>query len=122
MMSMLLGKGSNLVQHMKGMVADRQSEVGQVLWKCASYRALSQRSADLSGQIRDILDEKGQAIFTQYAEVEGLRFGQEAEETYLMGLRDGLALSEIIANPEDKTLYRMVEEKKEEEDASPGQG
>lgn len=121
MMSMLLGKGSNLVQHIKGMVADRQSEVGQVIWKCTSYRALSQRSADLSGQVQELLDEKGQALFTQYDEVEGLRFGQEAEETYLMGLRDGLALAELISNPGNKTIYRMVEEK-EEEDASPGQG
>lgn len=113
---MFMNNLGGFIPLMQTMVTDRLGEVSQVLWKCDHYKALAQQSTELFQKIKERLDKEDLDMFAQYSDVEGLKLAQEAEETYLMGLRDGLALAELISNPDNKTLYRMVEEKEKEEE------
>lgn len=88
----------------------RQLEADTRLSKCPHYRAMQHQVCALEEEIRSRLGPEGRDLFNRWDSATGAQAGMAADEYYVQGLRDGLTLAVILAAPQGKTVYAMIEE------------
>ncbi|MEW5931997.1 MAG: hypothetical protein AB1816_00220 [Bacillota bacterium] len=88
----------------------RQLDVSARLSNCQHYQAARQQVRALEEEIRSRLGPEGRDLFNRWDAATGMQMGIAADEHYVQGLRDGLALAVILVAPGGKTVYAMIEE------------